>query len=109
MADNKLTQPIDVRAVCRKIAEGELICSDTKTCLEDANYHGLECPRCWVNEVADAFAAHFGPLVEALNFITEITKEELQHAKVGTGCEVALRHANRKSEAALAKLREVNE
>lgn len=105
--DPRATQPIDVRAVCEKIAEEKLPCNCGA--FEATGRHHCECVGYYYEGLIDAFAAHFGPLVEALNFITEITKEELQHAKVGTGCEVALRHANRKSEAALAKLREVNE
>lgn len=42
-------------------------------------------------------------LREALQFVADITEEELPYAKVGTGSEVALRHANRKAREALAK------
>ncbi|HEY7305765.1 MAG TPA: hypothetical protein VH601_16690 [Bryobacteraceae bacterium] len=42
-------------------------------------------------------------LYEALRFVEAITTEELSFAKVGTGAEVALRHANRKAREALAK------
>lgn len=40
-------------------------------------------------------------LTKALEFIADITEEELQHAKVGTGAEVALRHSSRRAREAL--------
>lgn len=40
-------------------------------------------------------------LRDALRFIASITEEELQYAKIGTGAEVALRHANRRAVEAL--------
>jgi len=42
-------------------------------------------------------------MIEALRFIADLTGEELEHAKVGTGAEVALRHANRRALEIIAK------
>jgi hypothetical protein len=42
-------------------------------------------------------------LLAALKFVADITGEELEHAQVGTGAEVALRHANRRASAAITK------
>ena len=38
---------------------------------------------------------------KALEFIADITEEELQYAQVGTGAEVALRHSSRRAREAL--------
>jgi len=43
-------------------------------------------------------------LVAALKFCRDIAEEELPHARVGSGAEVALRHTIRKARAALAKV-----
>ena len=40
-------------------------------------------------------------LKKALEFVADIAQEELPHAKVGTGAEVALRHIHRKATQAL--------
>jgi hypothetical protein len=40
-------------------------------------------------------------LVSALKFIRDIAAEELPHARVGSGAEVALRHIKRKANEAL--------
>ena len=39
----------------------------------------------------------------ALKFIQDLAEEELPHAKVGTGAEVALRHIARRARETLAK------
>lgn len=43
-------------------------------------------------------------LVRALEFVRDLCAEELPHAKVGTGAEVALRHAQRRASEVLAKV-----
>lgn len=40
-------------------------------------------------------------LVQALKFVRDLAAEELPHAKIGTGGEVALRHILRRSQEAL--------
>ncbi len=51
---------------------------------------------------APALAEECERLSDALRFIQDISGEELEHAKVGTGAEVALRHINRRAHAALS-------
>lgn len=48
-------------------------------------------------------AAENRRLREALEFVAELTGEALEYARVGTGEEVALRHANRKATEALRR------
>ena len=43
-------------------------------------------------------------LIAALSFCGELADEELEHVRVGTGAEVALRHIKRKASETLAKL-----
>ncbi len=51
---------------------------------------------------APALADECERLRMALKFIQDISDEELEYAKVGTGAEVALRHINRRASAALS-------
>lgn len=69
------------------------VCADPR-CPGDINRRKLE-----------AFEA----MVEALTFIESITGEELQYAEVGTGSEVAIRHANRKAVEALQLAHSIKE
>ncbi len=56
---------------------------------------------CVSSEIAERAADEIERLRSALSFVADICGEELAFAKVGTGAEVALRHAHRKANESL--------
>ena len=53
------------------------------------------------NSISIAGAAEEAKLRRALQFIRDLASEELPHAKIGTGAEIALRHILRRTNEAL--------
>lgn len=104
--DPRATQPIDVRAVCRKIAEEKLPCNCGA--FESIGKHHCECVGYYHEGLIDAFAAHFGPLVEAAPKLMKALEAELTGPPKNVPKSSWAKEWD-DTDAALAKLREVNE
>lgn len=97
---SELSEQLERLAGGRAITEAA-IHFEAKSAKLEARVHELENTP-WF-KLADEAEARAKKAEAALKFVQDVAEEELPHARVGTGAEVALRHIARRARETLAK------